>query len=764
MADKNIAQLTILSEIPSNALIFIGESGIGGGDYASYVSAIQNKILTENTQTKFSIGEFSSGIVVQSGIDFTSRASNPGSTKTLWIRDSDSHLMRGSTDVEESGGSGGITTNTTYYIATTGSDVTGDGSSGTPWATPQKALDYLKDKWINDDVTVTIQCADGTYALTSTIDIEHPCGARISIVGQNTYTKTLSSVQSSSGSAGAWSIVLNLSNVTNIATNDYVRIISTSGGVNPVWLRGLHKVTNVDAGNSRITITSTHNGATAPSGAVACTNGVMVFKTIFDFSDNTNGIYCSAGNTLGNLNKVVITSSYAMPHSGGIGIYISNGSVILGTAVGIAYLGTGVKVVNNGYLYAASIAISSIYGNAIDVESSAKVIATTSILSGADASEGQSGIYVKGAYADISSSTITGLPALSGYGIYVLNNGNVLATSATINSVGYGVLCEAGFVNTASSTIINAEYGIYCQNNGSVITTSATITYCSSYGIYSNRGFVSATSVSYSNNGENYYPFISSDNIVGWSINNQVLNNNSNVNFAIVNASSGIVVQSGIDFVSQAANPGGIKTIWIRDSDGHLMRGSTDVEDGGGASYDQSLNTTDNVKFTIIEASSGIVVQSGIDFTSQASNPGGTKTVWIRDSDGHLMRGTTDVEAGTSGGLRDTLYIISGIASPYQLSVTDSGKYISTYVSGMAAVTLPDAVAGMWFAFGTPVENSGIRFIAKSGDYINYMGSNSISGGFAQTINQNVIGFIDTLNSTIHALRVSHGSIELENT
>ncbi len=38
-----------------------------------------------------------------------------------------------------------ISADTTFYVATTGSDTTGDGSSGSPWATLRKALSYLDE-------------------------------------------------------------------------------------------------------------------------------------------------------------------------------------------------------------------------------------------------------------------------------------------------------------------------------------------------------------------------------------------------------------------------------------------------------------------------------------------------------------------------------------------------------------------------------------------------------------------------------------------
>ena len=62
-----------------------------------------------------------------------------------------------------------ITSDTTYYVATTGSDTTGDGSVTTPWATPAKALSELGNYRVQEGKTVTIQCDDGTYSFTSPI-------------------------------------------------------------------------------------------------------------------------------------------------------------------------------------------------------------------------------------------------------------------------------------------------------------------------------------------------------------------------------------------------------------------------------------------------------------------------------------------------------------------------------------------------------------------------------------------------------------------
>jgi len=242
-----------------------------------------------------------------------------------------------------------IKTNTTYYIATPGNggdDTTGDGSVGSPWATLAKALTYIGDYLIGPGATVTIQLGDGTYAWSSTDVFEHQDGKRISIVGENTYSKTLSSIQSSSGSAGAWSIILNLDSVANIEVGDYAMVAyNVSGGTLPECLCGCWEVTNVDAVNTRITILSLHQHSSAPSGAVAGT--VTIVKTILGYSGCT-GLEIGELRALGNLNKVVFVGDKT---GGTYGISVTGKAFLqLGSTVGVSSFDIGVRVLSFGHL------------------------------------------------------------------------------------------------------------------------------------------------------------------------------------------------------------------------------------------------------------------------------------------------------------------------------------------------------------------------------------------------------------------------------
>jgi len=76
-----------------------------------------------------------------------------------------------------------ITANTSVYVATTGNDTTGDGTNGSPFATPHKALESIQNWIIDKDVTVTISVAAGVYNFTEKIEMKHPCGENIILQG-----------------------------------------------------------------------------------------------------------------------------------------------------------------------------------------------------------------------------------------------------------------------------------------------------------------------------------------------------------------------------------------------------------------------------------------------------------------------------------------------------------------------------------------------------------------------------------------------------
>lgn len=99
-------------------------------------------------------------------------------------------------------------------------------------------------------------------------------------------------------------------------------------------------------------------------------------------------------------------------------------------------------------------------------------------------------------------------------------------------------------------------------------------------------------------------------------------------------------------------------TVWLNSTDGHLYRGSVDLEtSGGGGDVVGSASSTDNslVRFDgstgkIIQPSivsitdnGGVLGSKFIQITSSPTNPGGLDTIWRRSPDNVLLFGTTNL-------------------------------------------------------------------------------------------------------------------------
>jgi len=264
-----------------------------------------------------------------------------------------------------------IATDTTFYISASGNDTTGAGSLASPWATVSKVLTYLTEYAIAKGVWVTIQLVDGQYTWSTPLVFSHPFGAQIRILGTTTSSLSMTSVQSSSGSSGDYSIVINISSsVSGVSVGDYVLISASSGGTNPQIIEGCHAVTAVDTGNNRLTITVKNAYASAPSGAVAAT--VVVVKTVVTCSDTA--IEIDVGASLGGLDKIVFvgpgvatTTAYGLKAiktanaincniTSGLGftgfyygIYTENGGVILAEGVTVSYCYDGIASALGGF-------------------------------------------------------------------------------------------------------------------------------------------------------------------------------------------------------------------------------------------------------------------------------------------------------------------------------------------------------------------------------------------------------------------------------
>lgn len=372
-----------------------------------------------------------------------------------------------------------VDTNTTLYVSTTGSDATGVGSEGNPWATPQAAFNFLADKWIKTGVTVTIQLADGVYSFSETQVLTHPCGRAITVTGTTTYTKTLNSIQSSSGSAGAWTYVLNLSNVDDITTSDYVTIRGTTGGTNHEVIEGCWPVTAVDAVNKRITVSVSHSGSSAASGAVT-TNALTVLKTVCTFPNNTDGFQAD-GCSLGLLTKLAIVGS-GTDSGDGIGVYASNGGAIGMEAPWGVY---------NWYV-------------GLQARASSRVDATYGVVSKA-----HHGLFaVQQSCITFGYGVCTGTGISSGYGLIASEAAVIKADHCVVSgNNGYGAICSlfsyiqvaGGLLSWQTRNVFSEQFSVIDAGSTSITrsTTGVTAYY---------MALALADGASYANNTANVSP------------------------------------------------------------------------------------------------------------------------------------------------------------------------------------------------------------------------------------------------------------------
>lgn len=266
-----------------------------------------------------------------------------------------------------------ITSNTTYTIQASGGDFT----------SVDAALAALANVIIAPTAIVTLDIEDGVKTQSATLNDAQISAHRIRLAGRNTYAATINSIQSSSGSAGAWSVILNMVSVANIAIGNFVLIPLPTGGSNPSYLAGCHEVTNVDEVNTRITIASKHRNATAPSGAVA--GACTVVKTVLDWSTaNITAFQSVTGRGFYGFTKLVLKGGA----STGAGLLATqNGRFILDLnaadmSVGISGFNFGLQTAKAGVIDAAYAYVSGAATNAVSAATGGRVIATNAVLTG----------------------------------------------------------------------------------------------------------------------------------------------------------------------------------------------------------------------------------------------------------------------------------------------------------------------------------------------------------------------------------------------
>lgn len=211
---------------------------------------------------------------------------------------------------------------------------------------------------IAPNTNINFNVAAGSYTDTTTFTVQSRFGNIFTVKGATPITHSLSSIVSSSGSAGSYSVVLQLDDVTGItASQDYIIIGNASGGTNPTYMDGVFPVTAVDTGSNQITVTSLSQASSAPSGSVTATvtdiptvlhwtgtSAIQIFgqsalalQNIVIVGDGTTGQWCVDDE---DVSRLYLPGFVGMYNCGNGGMQVNfNSQVNSGTSVVIAASG-----------------------------------------------------------------------------------------------------------------------------------------------------------------------------------------------------------------------------------------------------------------------------------------------------------------------------------------------------------------------------------------------------------------------------------------
>ena len=204
-----------------------------------------------------------------------------------------------------------------------------------------------------------------------------------------------------------------------------------------MYALGFYQVTNVDSGNSRITVNSTHYKG-APSGAV--TASAYIVKSILSFSSNIDGIRTQ--NQIGKIEQIGIVGPLNTADPLISGIRAEGGIINLGNGVGVA-----------GFCHALASAggLLAISDNSFKVAVSSANLGASSEVSGA--------AYLN--YGIFSGNAYYGFRADWGGSAYALSS------IATGNYYNYAAL-RNGALQIGNAISNGGYYGMYAGSGGQI--------------------------------------------------------------------------------------------------------------------------------------------------------------------------------------------------------------------------------------------------------------------------------------------------------
>ncbi len=371
------------------------------------------------------------------------------------------------------------------------------------------ALAAIGLRFIPSTSFVDIMLASGPDTLAAASVFRHPCGERIRIKGTPYIQKSISSLQSVTGTPGAYLVTINVGDTTGIATGDYA-VVAARGGTGPWQIHsGAWEITNVDTVSNRVTVKNTARNAAFP--VTTLTSGtVNVLRTVLHYN-GFDGVRVE-GSKLGLLQNVMIVGNGAGDFSGinvaghdGVGgsdIIASKmnatGSLVCGEFVGVSGFGANGIVCNHG---------SSVFANSVACSNNGKYGFYAAVASAIEARECcGNGNGTGGVIADYGGSAwVAGAQFCGnlGNGIFVFNGGHVIANEvACIANTARGVDARFGDVDAELATCnYNETGGVLARNGSRLAFDGSTASFNTGPGAEAYRGgVIRAEGITASNN------------------------------------------------------------------------------------------------------------------------------------------------------------------------------------------------------------------------------------------------------------------------
>jgi hypothetical protein len=212
-------------------------------------------------------------------------------------------------------------------------------------------LNKYKYVALPSNTTLTINLPSGVFSLTATLSLPQLGGSTITLNGVAPTSFTITGAGSVTGSAGNWSVPINLSNATGIAVGDYVGIDGDVAGTGSwYWIAGCWKVTAVSS--NTVTVKNTARFSSVPT--FTLTGGTLwKFNTVL--KQTTSG---ATGVSLVNLHEFSLNNVAIVTDNGnGIGLQIYNCPKVNVSKVGVCNFNNNLELVNgtsklvlNGFL------------------------------------------------------------------------------------------------------------------------------------------------------------------------------------------------------------------------------------------------------------------------------------------------------------------------------------------------------------------------------------------------------------------------------